>query len=296
MSERKKSFIALFLICTIWGATWVVSRHAILVGGFPALQLSGLRQLLAGSIFCIYFLAKGLSFPKPKEWKNLILLSILMFAMSNGLSTIGVVKIGSGLGAIIGAITALWLAIFGYFILKQKVHKKVIAGLVLGFLGVLVIFYDNLSSFADSEFTWSIVFSIIATITWALGTTYTIKVSERGNAWYNVGWQMLISGVILTALSYTQKRVPFSSIHYWGWIDLAILVLAGSIVTFICYMYVLKKLPAAQVSIYVYINPIIAVLLGHLVFEEKISATLGIGAAITLVGVYLVNNSAKTTK
>ncbi len=66
---------------------------------------------------------------------------------------------------------------------------------------------------------------------------------------------------------------------------------AGAILTFICYMYLLKRLPAAQVSIYVYINPIIAMLISHQVFNEPITATLGIGAAITMFGVYLVNSS-----
>ncbi len=303
MNTKQKSYLALSAICIIWGVTWVVSKHAIRFGignddthhvNFPVLQLTGIRQTVAGAVFCLYFFIKGFGFPKLHQWKNLIILSLLMFVASNGLSTMAVAKVGSGLGSVIGAITALWLALFGYFILKQTINKKTITGLLLGFSGILIIFYDNLKAFADPEFAWGIIISLIATITWALGTIYTIKNSEKGNAWFNTAWQMLISGVILTALSYTQKRVALSEVNMTGWIDLSILIIGGSLITFICYMYVLQKLPAAQVSIYVYINPIIAVLLAHWVFpEEKLSATLGVGALITLVGVYLVNNSMK---
>jgi drug/metabolite transporter (DMT)-like permease len=299
LNSKQKSYIALATICIVWGITWVVSKHAIVYGNFPPLQLSGIRQTIAGGIFCIYFLIKGYGFPKVKDWKTLIVLSILMFALSNGLSTVAVTSVGSGLGSVIGAITALWLALFGYFVLKQKVNRNTIIGLIFGFAGILIIFYDKLDAFANKDFTIGIIISILATVTWALGTIYTVKTSVKGNAWYNTGWQMLISGVILTALSYTQHRVPFSDIKMVGWLDLSILVIGGSLLTFVCYMYLLQKLPAAQVSIYVYINPIIAVLLSHWVFindakyYEPLTATLGIGAAITLLGVYLVNNSMK---
>ncbi len=302
MTTHQKSYLALSVISIVWGITWVVSKHAINIGHIPALQLSGLRQCIAGLCFCTYYIAKGYGLPKRKDWGILLVLSILMFALSNGLSTIAVTSVGSGLGAVIGAITALWLAIFSYIILKQRITMQVSVGLCIGFAGILIIFYDRLPNFTNPTFTTGIILSIIATITWALGTIYTVKYSIGGNAWYNTGWQMLISGITLTACSYTQPRVPLSSIPYIGWVDVGILVLGGSILTFICFMYILQRLPAAQVSIYVYINPIIAVILGHYVFinsatlQEPLSSTLAIGACITLVGVYIVNKYSKVSK
>ncbi len=293
MSSKQKAYIALAVICLVWGATWVVSRHAIIFGHFAPLQLSAYRYLIAGSLFCGYHFAKGLGFPKANEFGKLLLLSILIFVLSNGLSTIGVRAVGSGLGAVLGAVTSLWLAVFGYLILNQKVSVKTMAGLAIGFIGILIIFYNHLDAFSNNAFTIGIIFSIIATITWALGTIYTVKYSLAGNAYYNIGWQMLFGGIILYALSYVQPRTPIQNIHYWGWIDLAILTFAGAMLTFICYMYLLKKLPAAQVSVYVYINPIIALIISHQVFDEAITPTLGIGAAVTLLGVYIVNNSMK---
>jgi drug/metabolite transporter (DMT)-like permease len=293
MTQRQKAYLALAVICIVWGATWVVSRHAIIVGHFEPLQMSAYRYLIAGGLFCGYYFTKGFGFPKAKEFPKLLLLSVLVFVLSNGLSTMGVKAIGSGLGAVIGTITSLWLAVFGYLILKQKVLPKTIIGLIVGFLGIIIIFYNRLDSFNNNGFLMGVVLSIIASITWALGTIYTVKYSLSGNAYYNIGWQMLFGGIILYILSYTQPRAELHQITTWGWIDFGILTFAGAILTFICYMYLLKRLPAAQVSVYVYINPIIAMLLSHQVFNEAVTATLGIGAAITLFGVYLVNSSFK---
>ncbi len=294
MSSKAKAYIALLTICIVWGVTWVVSRHAIRVGGFPPLQLTSLRQTIGGLCFVGFFLGKGFKLPKPNEWKRLIVLSFLMFVCANGLSTFGVVSVGSGLGSIIGALTIFWLAIFGYFILKQKLSRTTIIGLIVSFIGLLVVFYHHLPKFANAAFTLGIVFSVIATITWALGTIYTVKYAAKGNIYYNVGWQMLLSGVMLHLLSYLQPRVALSTIHYWGWIDLVILVLGGSVLCFFCYMYLLKKIPAAQASIYVYINPIIAMIISSQIFEdEALAPTIVVGSIITLIGVYLVNSSFK---
>jgi drug/metabolite transporter (DMT)-like permease len=104
---------------------------------------------------------------------------------------------------------------------------------------------------------------------------------------------MLLGGIILYVLSFTQPRTPIQNINILGWVDLSILTFAGAMLTFICYMYLLKRLPAAQVSVYVYINPIIAMLLSHQVFNEAITPTLGIGASVTLIGIYIVNSSFK---
>jgi drug/metabolite transporter (DMT)-like permease len=107
MTQRQKAYLALAVICLVWGATWVVSRHAIVVGHFEPLQLSAYRYLIAGTLFCGYFFTKGLGFPKANEFPKLLLLSFLVFVCSNGLSTMSVKAVGSGLGAVIGAITSL---------------------------------------------------------------------------------------------------------------------------------------------------------------------------------------------
>jgi drug/metabolite transporter (DMT)-like permease len=220
-----------------------------------------------------------------------------MFTISNGFSTVGVQYVGSGFGSVLGAITALWLSLLGYYILKQPIHRTTYIGLLVGFVGVLIISFDKIRFNLSPEFVFGLVMSLIATVSWPLGTIYNTKYAAKTNAWYSVGWQMLISGVVMTAFSYTQPRVSWSQVSPMGFIDIGILVLGGSIITFICFMYVLQQLPAAQVSIYVYINPIIAVLLSAYIFpDEKLTVLLGVGSLVTLLGVFLVNKGSSTKK
>src|SRR5262245_51047057 len=104
--KRQKAIFALALVCFFWGTTWLASKEG--VKRMPALQLAGLRQLLGGSFYVAFFLWKGISLPKRKEWIPILVLSLLNFILSNGLSTWGVQFISAGLGSILGAIFPLW--------------------------------------------------------------------------------------------------------------------------------------------------------------------------------------------
>src|SRR4026209_1631824 len=96
---RAKAIFALALVCFFWGTTWLASKEG--VRRMPALQMASIRQLIAGSCYVIFFLAKGVKFPRGKEWIPILVLSFLNFIMSNGLSTWGVQYTSAGLGAII---------------------------------------------------------------------------------------------------------------------------------------------------------------------------------------------------
>ena len=288
---KTKAVFALVMVCFFWGTTWLASEEG--VKRMPALQLAGIRQLIAGIIYVSYFLSKGVKLPKGKEWWSVIVLSILNFALSNGLSTWGVQYISAGLGAIIGAIFPLWLVVIGFFS-ASKIPAKAIIGLVLGFGGVCIIFYEHFHDFFNSDFRFGIIISIIATWTWAFGTLYTKKQAASFNPYFSLGLQMLISGISLVTLTkITGTSIPLTAISWQSWGCLAYLILIGSFFTFICYLYALQHLPTEQISIYAYINPIVAVILGWLLLNEKMSVFIGIGGLVALLGVYLVNKAFK---
>lgn len=291
---RAKAIFALALVCIFWGTTWIASKQG--VKHIPdALQLAGLRQFIGGIFYVCFFLYKGAKLPKGKEWRPILVLSFLNFVMSNGLSTLALqYKISAGLGAVIGAIFPLWIVVIGLFGSATKIPVKAIAGLLIGFAGVCVIFADHLKGFLDPEFRWGIIFSIAATWTWAIATLYTKKQALNFNPYFSLGLQMVISGVILYSLSAaTGRAIPITAIPWQSWAAIAYLVIFGSLIAFICYLYALQNLPTEQASVYAYINPMVAVILGSLFFNETISIYLIIGGFITLAGVYLVNKAYK---
>jgi drug/metabolite transporter (DMT)-like permease len=273
------------------------------------LQMAGIRQLIAGILYVGFFLYKKTPLPKGKEWTPILVLSFLNFIMSNGLSTWGVKYISAGLGSIMGAIFPLWLVVIGLFISKGKLPQKALIGLLLGFGGVCIIFYEHLQDFFIADFRFGILLSLIATWTWAFATLYTKKQAANFNPYFSLGLQMLISGITLliftkagssfsvadagAAVTQTKIFIPFAEIPWQSWSAIAYLVIFGSLIAFICYLYALQNLPTEQASIYAYINPIVAVLCGWIMFGERITIFITIGGVVTLLGVYLVNKAFK---
>lgn len=296
--KRTKAIFALALVCFFWGTTWLASKKG--VEYMPALQMAGIRQIIAGLLYVNFFLYKGVKLPRGKEWIPILVLSFLNFILSNGLSTWGVQYISAGLGSIMGGIFPLWLVIISLFSSKGKIPHKGILGLLLGFGGVCIIFYDHIHDFFNADFRFGIILSIVATWTWAFGTLYTKKQAVNFNPYFSLGLQMLISGISLSfftrfvSIPHVQTFIPFNEIPWQSWAAIGYLVIFGSLVAFVAYLYALQNLPTELASIYAYINPVVAVLLGWLIFSEKLTVFIAIGGAVTLLGVYLVNKAFKT--
>lgn len=289
---RTKAVFALALVCFLWGTTWLASHEG--VQHMPALQMAGIRQTIAGILYVGFFLIKGYKLPKGREWYPILILSFLNFLLSNGLSTWGVKFISSGLGAIIGAIFPLWLVVIGLFTSKGKVPGKALIGLLLGFAGVCVIFYEHMKDFLNPDFIFGIVLSVIATWTWAFGTLYTKQQAAHFNPYFSLGLQMLISGITLIGLTEaTGNTIPLSAIPWESWSAIGYLVFFGSVIAFVSYIYALQNLPMEQVSLYAYFNPIVAVVSGWVVFNERLTIFITLGISITLLGVRLVNQAFK---
>ena len=297
-ARKTKAIFALSLVCFFWGTTWLASKEG--VRHMPALQMAAIRQFLGGLCYVVFFLIKGVKWPAPKEWRVILVLSFLNFMLSNALSTWGVRYIPAGLGSIIGAIFPMWLVIIAFFGSRTKAKTGTVLGLVLGFTGICVVFYEHLSHFFDANdpyFRLGIFLSVLSTWTWAFGTLYTKKAAAGFNPYFSLGLQMVISGIVVAIITEaTGMAISLTEIPWQSWAAIAYLVIVGSVITFVAYLYALQNLPTEQVSIYAYINPIVAVLLGWIIFNETLTGYIIIGTLITLYGVYLVNNTARKIK
>ncbi len=283
--------LALIWISFFWGTTWIASKEGVKY--IPALQLAAIRQFLGAACYLSFFLFKKTPWPKGKQWKTILILSVLNFVLSNGLSTWGVKYISSGLGAIIGAVFPLWIVIIRFFN-GERLSKLALIGLLTCFGGVCIVFSDYLSDFIKPDFQFGILLSVIATITWAFGSLYTKKKAASFNPYFSLGLQMLISSILLFAYTgATGTSVAITQIPSQAWWAIGYLVVFGSITTFIAFIYALQHLPTEISSIYAYINPIIAVILGAFIFNEPLTITLSLGVLVVLLGIYLVNLAIK---
>jgi drug/metabolite transporter (DMT)-like permease len=294
--ELHKAYIALGLVSFFWGTTYIAAR--IGAQHMPGLFVSGMRQFLSGLILVAFFLLRGYQLPNWQVMKKISIQSIFLLCIANGLLTWSVEYISGGLAAIIAALVPLFIALFTVWLSKcAKITRWMIAGLVIGFAGVVTIFYDYLGQLKDKGFILGVVLAFISTLSWSYGTVYSSKQKPPINILFNVGLQMLIAGIlVLIACAITGKYVSLGGISLDSWLTLSYLVVFGSLVAYSAYVFMISKLPPTQVSVYAYINPIVAVVAGWLILSEKMNVTMVIGTLITLSGVYLVNREFKKTK
>jgi drug/metabolite transporter (DMT)-like permease len=244
----------------------------------------------------LFFLLKGQQLPTLKQFRWLTIMAVLMFVSSNGLATVGLKYIPSGLGALIAALYPLCVVLIEIIFYKNnKINWATFLGLILGIAGIAVVFYDNAFHNHKEGFWIGIVLSLIAMITWAVTTIFIAKKKSDMNPYNALGWQMLISSFIMFFIAKASGNyITFSNIPFETWATLAYMVGAGSIIAFIAFIYSMKKLEPGIASLYAYINPIVATLVGSLLVDEKLTLNILIGSLITVFGVYLVNRSLKS--
>ena len=280
---------ALAAVCVIWGTTYLVLR--IGVTGFPAFLFSAIRQLIAGGIL----VGALLLFTKTKfpEWPvvvNQALAGFFMFTMGNGLVGWAEIYISSGMAAIISSMVPIWIILLNIKVNRdEKPNFPIVAGLLIGLSGILMIFGQHLKEFTNPAYQLGIGAMFIANISWAAGSVWIKKKNQHSNLFMNAGLQMLFGGLFMLPFSvlfddYTSFELTSSVV-----LALSYLIIVGSIIAYVCFTFAIKQLPMTIVSLYAYINPLVAVLLGWIILGEKFSVSICIAMLITVAGVYLVN-------
>ena len=294
--QLKKGYIALAIVSFLWGTTYIAAR--IGAQHMPGLFVAGLRQFSAGVIMVSFFLMKGYKIPDWNSMKRISIQGILLLCLANGMVTWSVEYISGGLAAIIAALVPILITVFSIGLLKNaKFTGLMIGGLLIGFAGVILIFYDYISQLANKSFLFGVALAFLGTVSWAFGTVYGSRKKLPVDILFNVGLQMLIAGMVtLVICGLSGKYVNPIHAGLVSWYALLYLVVFGSLIAYSAYVFAISKLPPTLVSIYAYINPIVAVLLGWVLLNEKLNSMMIFGTLVTLGGVYLVNKEFKKQK
>ena len=296
MANQKKAYLALSVTSIVWGTTWVASKMG--VSHMPAFELASIRQFLGGIIYVSFFLLRGEGFPSFKQFIWLIPMAFLMFVSSNGIATYGLQFITSGLASLIAALYPLSVVLIERFYFKAiKITPQTFIGLLLGLLGIAFIFYKDSILVHGTNYALGVGLSLFAMITWSVGSIIISRNKINMNAYYSIGWQMLISAVVMGLFTlYTGNYIAINEIPAISWGVIIYMVIGGSVFAFIAFIYSMKNLNPAIASLYAYIKPLVAIWVGSLLLNEKMSFTSIAGTICTLIGVYLVNRSLKNQK
>ena len=291
MSQQKNllAYLALASICLIWGTTYLVLR--IGVTQFPPFLFSMIRFLVAGPLLLAMAFAFGkITWPDHKTILNQAVSGLLMITL--GISVVGwaEVYISSGVAAVICSMMPIWTILINLFANKDdRPNWIIVVGLITGMTGILLIFGEHLSEFSEPNYRLGILLTFLANLSWAFGSIWVKKHNSNTNVFLASGLQMLFGGLFLIPFSLAFDN--YSTIQWSSEIvyALAYMAIIGSVAAYACYSFAIKKLPMTIVSLYAYINPIVAVLLGWLILSEKLNLLIGVAIIITVAGIYIVN-------
>lgn len=283
------AYFALAAVCIIWGTTYLALRIAVL--HFPPFLFTAIRQLTAGILLLGFMLL--LTNAKLPSVKNLIpqaIAGFFMIAMGNGLVAWAEMEIPSGIAAIICSLMPVLVILMNLSVNRdEKPTLPIILGVLIGLTGIVTIFSEHLGEFSKTQYIVGIVLIVLAVSGWAAGSIWIKKQPTNSDPFINAGLQMFFGGLWLIPLSLVFDDL--SSVHWSAesFYSLLYLIIFGSIIAYASYSYALKKLPMTIVSLYAYINPLVAVMLGWLILDEKLNGTIVLGILITIAGIYIVN-------
>jgi drug/metabolite transporter (DMT)-like permease len=283
------AYLALITVCIIWGTTYFALRIAVL--HFPPFLFTALRQLTAGTLLITFMLTIGkASLPSANHIFRQAIGGFFMITLGNGLVAWGEMHVPSGIAAIICSLMPVLVILINLSINREeKPTVPIMIGVAFGLIGIIMIFSENLAAFSKSEYIVGIIMIFAAALSWAGGSIWIKKSNTNSNPFLNAGMQMFFGGVWLLPLTFL-----FDDLHTVSWspeaaYSLLYLILFGSIVAYTCFSYALRKLPMTIVSMYAYVNPVVAVILGWLLLDEKFNLKIGIAILITIAGIYIVN-------
>jgi len=282
-------YLCLTAVCIIWGTTYLALRVG--VTQFPPFLFSMIRFIFAGPILILIVAFSGtITFPSKRTIFNQAVGGGFMMTLGISMVAWAEMYVSSGLAAIICSMMPIWVILINLTVNKEeRPNWIIIMGIFLGLTGIVLIFGEHIGDFADSKYTFGIVLAFLANISWAIGSIWVKKKNENTNPFLNAGLQMTFGGLFL--IPFSMIFDDYQTIHWSGDVMLALvyLILVGSVAGYACYSYAIKKLPMTIVSLYAYINPIVAVILGWLVLDEKLNTKIGVAILITIGGIYAVN-------
>jgi drug/metabolite transporter (DMT)-like permease len=285
----RQAWLAWIAICVIWGTTYLFIKIALET--IPPFLMGGLRYAAAGVILAAALRAGGRPLPDRAWWRRLAVLGCLLFLFGNGGVVWGAQFLPSGLTAVLIATNPFWMV--GVDAARTRGRQLFVrqwAGLLVGFAGIVLLVWPDITAGGSRGrgFTLGVVSLQIACMGFSIGSIYTRRHVLPGDVMGSAALQMFFGGLCMLAVGTLRGEwasLSFTTRTSWS---LAYLTLAGSVVGFAAYSYALRHLSVAIVSLYTYVNPVIAVALGTLLLDEPFHMRMVLAAVVIVAGILIV--------
>jgi drug/metabolite transporter (DMT)-like permease len=282
------------IVCLVWGTTYLAIRVAI--DSFPPLLMAGVRWIAAGTLLVAFFAIRGERLPPRSAWPSLTTRGILLIGFGNGAVVWAEQTVASGLTSVLVATAPFWMVGVEALLGESPLLKpRQLIGLIVGFAGVVMLIGPQLATGVDGRgFLIGFFCTQLACAGWALGSTYArrrARLQREEPTLTAPAYEMLAGGLFLLAGSLLIREVVVAPVSSASVAAVVYLIVFGSIVAFSAYRYALQHLAVATVSLYVYVNTVIAIVLGIVVLGEAFNWRMAAGAGVVLVGIGLVKES-----
>jgi drug/metabolite transporter (DMT)-like permease len=290
-----KVLLAFGIIYFVWGSTFLAIR--IGVREVPPLLLAGVRFFTAGIVLYAWMRARGTPSPTAQEWRAASLLALIIFVCDYGLLFWAERRVPSGIAAVVLATIPVFMALGEIcFLRTQRLTVRLGIALLLGMAGVGVL-VGRSDSFSGAPIdTAGACALIVASISWSVASSLTRKFPLPESKAMSSGAQMLAGGLMLftaAAVFGEFRGFHLQVVSRGAWIALAYLIVAGSIIGFTAYVWLLHHESPTKVGTYAYVNPVVAVLLGYFFGGESLGPRTILGTLLVLISVAVIASPSK---
>jgi drug/metabolite transporter (DMT)-like permease len=286
---KRTAYLAWIAVCVLWGTTYLGIRIALET--IPPALVGGLRYTAAGLILSSILAVRGEGGVPLSQWRGLALIGLLTICIGNGGVIWAEQWVPSGIAAVTVATAPFWMIGVESFTRDgDPVSTRLVVGLLIGFAGILLLVWPDIASgnAAGHQFLAGVIALQIACVGWALGSSLSRRHARHENVLPAVAMQMTFGGLFMLAaatargewagLAFTTRTIA-AEIY---------LTVVGSIIGYSAYIYALRHLPTATVSLYAYVNPMIAMVLGALLASEPFGPRVIVASLMVLTGSALV--------
>jgi drug/metabolite transporter (DMT)-like permease len=288
-----KVLLAFAMVYFVWGSTYLAIRVG--VREVPPFLLAAMRFLVAGLVLYGWMIARGERSPSGRQWTSAFILAFLIFVLDYGLLFWAEQRVPSGIAAVMMATIPVFMAMSEIILLRtQRLTVRLALALLIGMGGVTVLMSHSLSLGGAPIDRAGAVALIIASMSWSLASALTLKMPLPPSKVMSSGAQMFAGGVLLalTAAALGEFRIfrP-RTVSPEAWFSLLYLIVAGSIIAFTAYLWLIHHESPTKVGTYAYVNPVVAVLVGYFLGGEPLGLRTMLGTLLVLVSVVVITTT-----
>jgi len=288
-ASRGRILLAFAAVYVLWGSTYLAIR--IGVETIPPFVLAGLRHLTAGILLFAWLRARGVPAPLPRHWRSAAVIGGLLLLGGNGLVTWAEQRVPSGLAALIVASVPIWMTLLDGLQRRERPHGVVLAGLALGLLGIAFLVAPGRFAGGARVDPVGAAALLTAALLWAVGSLYSRRAPLPSSTLLATAMEMVAGGaILLLAATVTGEwsGLSLAAVSSRSLFSLVYLIVAGSLLGFSAYIFLLGATTPARVSTYAYVNPVVAVFLGWAFAGEPVTLRTFIAAAVIVTAVALI--------